>query len=87
MKELVDFIKTFDMHTIIIVGVAFWWLNSSITDKDGAIQIQFKEIRSELAEVKSDIRVIKTVLTMKGIMNNDLAYEIKNNDQEIQTHN
>ncbi len=30
MKDLMDFIKTFDLHTIIVVGIAFWWLNSGL---------------------------------------------------------
>ncbi len=80
MKDIYDFIRSFDMHTIIIVGLAFWWLNGSMNE-------QFKEIRSELTEVKSDVRVIKTILVMKGIMNNDLACEIKDNDKKVQVHN
>ena len=66
MKDVYDFLKSFDLHTIIVVGIAFWCLNANIND-------QLKEIRSDMVEVKSDIRVIKTVLIMKGIMPQELA--------------
>lgn len=62
MKDLYDFMKEFDLHTIIIVGVAFWWLNGSIS-----------EIKKDLIEVKSDLRVVKTVLIMKDMMPKELA--------------
>jgi hypothetical protein len=34
MKDLYDFIKGFDLHTIIVVGIAFWWLNGNIIELD-----------------------------------------------------
>ena len=57
MKDMYDFMKTFDMHTIIVVGVAFFWLNE-----------QLKEIRNDIQDIKKEVAVIKTVLVMKNIM-------------------
>jgi len=34
MKDLYDFIKSFDMHTIIVVGIAFWFIQGSIKEVD-----------------------------------------------------
>jgi hypothetical protein len=62
MKDIYDFIRSFDLHTIIVVGIAFYFLNGNIT-----------EISKELNEVKSEIKVIKTVLCMKNIMPAELA--------------
>jgi hypothetical protein len=66
MKDIYDFIKSFDLHTIIVVGIAFWWMNSGMNE-------QFKEIRSDISELKTDIRVIKTILVMKGIMPQEMC--------------
>ncbi len=37
MKEIYEFIKSFDMHTIIVVGIAFWWVNGNITSLDDKV--------------------------------------------------
>ncbi len=37
MKDMVDFIKSFDLHTIIVVAIAFWWLNGNIAKLDDKI--------------------------------------------------
>lgn len=37
MKDIYDFIKSFDLHTIIVVAIAFWWLNGNISRLDDKI--------------------------------------------------
>lgn len=39
MKDTIDFLKGFDLHTIIVVGVAFWWLHSDIQDVKAETQM------------------------------------------------
>lgn len=65
MKDLFDFLKSFDLHTIITVGVAFWWLNSSMNTKLDVIQKDIISVKTEMNDFKTDIAVIKTVLLMK----------------------
>ena len=62
MKDMYDFLKSFDLHTIIIVAIAFYFLNGNIN-----------ALSKELNEVKTDLKVIKTVLCMKNIMPSELA--------------
>lgn len=62
MKDIVDFIKGFDLHMLITVGVAFWFLNSNIT-----------ELSTRLDHLEKDVAVIKTVLITKGIMPESFA--------------
>jgi len=66
MKDLIDFIKEFDLHTIIIVGVAFWFLN-------GNINTSMEVVVSRLDHLEKDVAVIKTVLITKGIMPESFA--------------
>lgn len=39
MKETVDFIKGFDLHTIIVIAIAFWWLHGDIVEMKSEIQL------------------------------------------------
>ncbi len=66
MKDIIDFIKEFDLHTIIIVGVAFWFLN-------GNINTSMDIVVSRLDHLEKDVAVIKTVLITKGIMPESFA--------------
>ncbi len=61
MKDLADFIKSFDYHTVIIVGVAFWFLNSNMESK-------LMKIENDLSQLKTEVQIIKTVLVMKEIL-------------------
>lgn len=63
INDTVTFIKGFDLHTIIIVGVAFWYLNSSLGGR--------------LDEIEKDMNTIKTVLICKKIMPSTLAKDTK----------
>lgn len=58
---MVDFIKGFDLHTIIIVGVAFFWLNSSLSGR-------MSDIEKRLDTIEKDMAVIKTVLTIHKLI-------------------
>jgi hypothetical protein len=69
MKDLVDFIKGFDLHMLITVGVAFWFLNSNITG-----------LSNRMDHLEKDVAVIKTVLITKGIMPESFA---KKQEQKI----
>ncbi len=73
MKDLVDFIKSFDMHTIIIVGVAFLWFSSGINSRLDIIQKDFSDLRSEMNDIKRDMAVIKAVLVMRNLMPSELC--------------
>lgn len=64
MKDVVDFIKGFDLHMIITVGVAFFWLNGNISDLD-----------KRLTLIEKEISIIKTVLITKGIMPETYAHK------------
>ncbi len=66
MKDIVDFIKGFDLHTIITVGVAFWWLNGSIA-----------EVENRLDVIEKDMAVIKTVLQLHKILPDNMALNTK----------
>jgi hypothetical protein len=66
MKDLVDFVKEFDFHTIIIVAVAFWFLN-------GNINTSIENVMIRLDRLEKDVGVIKTVLITKGIMPESFA--------------
>lgn len=55
MKGIYDFIKSFDLHTIIIVGIAFFWLN-------GSLKSEINDVKTDIAELKRDMVVVKTVL-------------------------
>jgi len=69
MKDIYDFIRSFDMHTIIVVGIAFYFLNGNIIE----VSKEVNSVKSEINEIKSEIKVIKTVLCMKNIMPAELA--------------
>jgi len=73
MKDLFDFIKSFDLHTIIVVGIAFWWLNSGMNQKFDTIKDDISEVKTEMAVMKTEMAVIKTVLIMKNVMPSELA--------------
>jgi hypothetical protein len=62
MKDIYDFIKSFDLHTIIVVSIAFYFLNGNIS-----------QLAKEVQEIRSDLRVIRTVLVMKNIMPTEMA--------------
>lgn len=61
MKEIIDFLKGFDKHTIILMVIACWWFNSKINDK-------FDKVEYRLSILERDVATIKTVLITKGIM-------------------
>lgn len=59
VKDTVEFIKGFDLHTIIIVGVAFWYLNGSLG--------------SRLDDIEERLTKIEVVLVCKKIMPESIA--------------
>lgn len=59
MNDLVEFIKSFDLHTIIVVGIAFLWLNSSMNT-------QFKELDQKINNLTERVSKIEGLLCCKG---------------------
>lgn len=80
MKDLLDFIKGFDFHTIIIVGIAFFYLNSNMNGNLEIIQKDVSLLKNDMSELKTDMAVIRAVLVMKNIMPIELA---ANQNKEI----
>ncbi len=68
MKDLVEFIKGFDLHMIITVGVAFLWMNSNINNRMDSFD-------KRLTLIEREISIIKTVLITKGIMPETYAHK------------
>ena len=68
MKDIVDFIKGFDLHAIITVGVAFWWLNSSLNGSINELEMSMQNIEKRLGIIEKDVAVIKTVLQLHKIL-------------------
>lgn len=66
MKDIVDFIKGFDLHTIVTIGVAFWWLNGSIHD-----------VEKRLDAIEKDMIAVKTALTIHKILPDCVAKNSK----------
>lgn len=66
MKDIVDFIKGFDLHTIITVAVAFWCLNGSI-----------HKVENRLDVIEKDMAFIKTVLQLHNMLPNVIAKDTK----------
>ncbi len=57
MKDIIDFIKDFDLHTIIIIAIAFWCL---VLEKD-------------IVALRQDVTMIKNILIIKNIMPCELS--------------
>lgn len=57
MKEVYDFIKGFDIHTIIIIGIAFWYLNSNMNGQLSALQNQVNDIDKRLSRIEGAFSV------------------------------
>ena len=66
MKDTLDFIKSFDLHTIIIVAVAFWWLNSGMNAKFEKLGDQVNDIDKRLSRIEGAFSV-RTVCTLNEI--------------------
>lgn len=75
MKDFVDFMKSFDLHTIIIVAAAFWWMNGNVNEGLVKTQSEIASIKEDLNELKTDMAVAKAVLLMKNILPAELAKE------------
>ena len=73
MKDIVDFIKGFDYHTIIIVAVAFWWFNGQIKQDLKVIETEIALIKRDVSELTKEVAVIKAVLIMKNVMPAEMA--------------
>jgi hypothetical protein len=52
MKDLYDFIKGFDLHTIIVVGIAFWWLNGNIKELDSRLSEKINNLSERVARIE-----------------------------------
>lgn len=68
-----DFLKSFDLHTIIVVAVAFYFLNGNINSLSNEFNFKINSIEKDLASIEKDLAVIKTVLCVKKIMPSELA--------------
>lgn len=82
MKDIYDFLKNFDLHTIIIVGIAFYFLNGNINSLTKEFNTKINSIEKDLSVIEKDLAVIKTVLCVNKIMPSELA---SNDDQKYQS--
>lgn len=57
MKDVVDFIKGFDLHTIIIVGIAFWLLNGSLGSRIDKLEERVTSIDARLSRIEGAFSV------------------------------
>lgn len=48
MHEIAEFLKGFDFHTLIIVGVAMWWFTRDIKKEIRDIHKDMKEMREDM---------------------------------------
>lgn len=52
MHELIEFLKGFDLHTIICIGVAIWFFTRDIKKEIKEIHKEFKFINIRLSRVE-----------------------------------
>lgn len=57
MKEVYEFIKGFDIHTIIIIGIAFWYLNSNMNGQLSTLQNQVNDVDKRLSRIEGAFSV------------------------------
>ena len=66
IKDTLDFLKGFDWHNVVTIGVCFYFLHGQIAD-----------LRIEVLDIKQEVEMIKTVLITKGIMPECFAHKVE----------
>ena len=56
MNEVVEFLKKFDFHTIIMIAVAMWWFTRDVKK-------EIKEIRDEIKDIHKEFKFINIRLS------------------------
>jgi hypothetical protein len=75
MKENFKFLKN-HADTIVVLGgllASIIWMNGTMNSFKDEIRIDIKEMHNDMAEIKTQIAIIKTVLIMKDIIPEKLA--------------
>lgn len=57
MKDIYDFIKSFDLHTIIVVAIAFWWLNSGLGGRIERLEDKIIDMDRRLSRIEGAFSV------------------------------
>lgn len=67
MKDLLDFIKAFDLHTIIIVAIAFWWLNGNVLSKIDKLDQKITKLDERVTDVDRRLSRIEGIMSVKNV--------------------
>lgn len=67
MKDVVDFVKGFDLHTIIIVAIAFWWMNGNINEKLERLSFRIDRIETRLSDVEMRLSRIEGAFSVRNV--------------------
>lgn len=67
MKDLYDFIKGFDLHTIIVVGIAFWWMNGNIKELDIKLSDRITSLDHRVNDLSERVARIEGILTHRDL--------------------
>lgn len=74
MKDIYDFLKTFDLHTIIIVGIAFYWLHGNIQESNVELQGKIAALEGKMQGVNTGLQgSIQDIKTQIGDLRQDMA--------------
>lgn len=65
-KDIYEFIKGFDLHTIIIVGVAFYAINARIDELDKRLSAKIEDIDRRLSRIEGAFSVRNVCLLNDG---------------------
>jgi hypothetical protein len=72
MEDVVDFVKGFDLHTIIIVAIiivaiAFWWMNGNINEKLERLSFRIDRIETRLSDVEMRLSRIEGAFSVRNV--------------------
>lgn len=71
MKDVYDFIKNFDMHTIIVVGIAFWWINGNVKELNEKISSRIDSLSVRIDGLTARVdNLSERVARIEGILTN-----------------
>ncbi len=87
MKDVVDFFKEFDLHTIIIVGVVGWMLYGVMSRNFDKIEKRFDKIDSRFEKLEDKVEdVDRRLCRLEGAsMSYCYAKKDRLKDQDIKT--
>jgi len=81
MKDIYDFMKGFDLHTIIIVAIAFWWMNGNINEKLEKLSLRIDRIEIRLSDVEMRLSRIEGAFSVRNVCLLDES-KIKSTEKE-----